>query len=139
HQALDSGGKTVMRLASPGLKHTDGSGIVRARVFVDPQVLNLPDEADEPQAVPEPLVMPEAAGGDEQEAESHEPSAAMVEAEPLVAPPISEAPPMSQREPVAGPPPEALEPSHREPTLKFNAPFGDLTGESGEIRPEEAA
>ncbi len=58
HLAIDSGGSTVVRLASPGIKHADGSGLVRARVHVDPAAASLPEEPDELQAVPEPLEPP---------------------------------------------------------------------------------
>jgi hypothetical protein len=60
HQAVDSGGDSVVRLASPGLKRVDGSGLVRARVHVDPAAAALPEEPDEPAAVPEPLSPPES-------------------------------------------------------------------------------
>jgi hypothetical protein len=48
----------VVRLASPGLKHKDGAGIVRARVQVDPAAAALPEEPEEPAAVPEPIAPP---------------------------------------------------------------------------------
>jgi hypothetical protein len=150
-QAVDSGGETVVRLASPGLKRVDGSGLVRARVQVDPAVASQPEEPDEPEAVPEPLAPPPsepprvAASGHDRDHERaaeaktateiqtvqvREPAAASGKEESadrtIETPPVHDTPRVVQ--PVRPPAPAA----------PFAAPFGDLTGE-GEIRPDEAA
>jgi hypothetical protein len=139
HQAIDQGGNEVTRLASPGVRRTDGSVLVRARVHVDPAARDLPAEPDEAPAVPEPITPPASLppipadgaaasappphdiivsdedGGDEEEVAVHE-----------------EAPPPPPPEPPAPPPAAAAAPP------AFNAPFGDLTGE-GAINADEAA
>jgi hypothetical protein len=55
HSPIDSGGKKVVRLASPGVRRADGSVLVRARVHVDQAAKDLPEEPDESQPLPEPL------------------------------------------------------------------------------------
>src|SRR5206468_994076 len=58
HQAVDAGGDEIVRIASPGVRRTDGSVLVRARVHVDPAARDLPPEPDEAPAVPEPITPP---------------------------------------------------------------------------------
>jgi hypothetical protein len=58
HSPIDSGGKKVVRLASPGVRRADGSGLVPARVHVDEAAKDLPEEPDESQPLPEPLTPP---------------------------------------------------------------------------------
>lgn len=110
HQAVDSGGESVVRLACPGLKHADGSGIVRARVHVDPAAASLPEEPDEPAAVPEPIAPP--------------PKEELEVTRKLELPPPkkAEADPEEKADP---PPPPA-------------APFGEIASDE-KVRPEEAA
>lgn len=128
HQAVDSGGDAIVRLACPGLKRADGSGIVRARVHVDPAVASQPEEPDEPAAVPEPLAPPppslEAAPHDtpvespkvdvERTSEMAKITAELPKVQPTTA----------ENAPVPLPAPAA--------------PFGDLAG-GGEIHADEAA
>lgn len=129
HQAVDAGGSTVVRLACPGLKRADGSGLVRARVHVDPAVASQPEEPEEPKAEPEPLTTPSSLPPleDEPQAQAEAPPAPAPAAasEPPIAPVVASDP----GGPVPLPPPAPPQP--------FAAPFGDL-GE-GQIRPEEAA
>ncbi len=164
HQAVDSGGDTVVRLASPGAKRVDGSGLVRARVQVDPAVRSLPEEPDEPAAVPEPLNPP--ASIPPPPPSSQRPLLAPVSDPPAPAAtqPETKSEPDRKPEPepdrastspadstLAAPPPAStLAPAaviHDTPADSakvpqqapgFVAPFGDLAGE-GEIRPDEAA
>lgn len=121
HQAVDSGGSTVVRLACPGIKRADGSGLVRARVHVDPAAASLPEEPDELQAVPEPLAPPPSSG--EQIAVSDETGE------------DDEAPSGKTEEPSVKPSPAPAETPPPQPA--FSVPFGDLAGE-GRIKPEEA-
>jgi hypothetical protein len=58
HSPIDSGGKKVVRLASPGMRRADGSVLARARVHVDEAAGDLPEEPDESQPLPEPLTPP---------------------------------------------------------------------------------
>lgn len=149
HQTIDSGGTTVVRLACPGVRRADGSGIVRARVHVDPAAASLPEEPDEPPAVPEPIAPPPPSpphipvsdeAGDEEEEVVEE-----VVATPSVPAPATAAAPDRAAEPAkaaeAAPDKSAalpLPPPGPAPAAAFIAPFGDLTGEA-QIRPEEAA
>jgi hypothetical protein len=159
HQAIDEGGREVTRLASPGVRRTDGSVLVRARVHVDPAARDLPPEPDEAPAVPEPILPPPSMppvppdgaapsapprpaddiifsdedGGEEEE----------VIAPGHPAPLFSEPPPPPPPEEVTRPvqiamPPPPPPPPETPPPSPFSAPFGDLTGE-GEIRADEAA
>ena len=146
HQAIDTGGNTVVRLACPGVKRVDGSGLVRARVQVDPGAANLPEEPDEPAAVPEPLHPPESVP-------PPPPSAQRPLLDPTAAPvatpaePAREPVPATALEQALGPRPDfavhdtpvgSATAALPAPARAFSAPFGDLTGE-GEIRPHEAA
>lgn len=146
HQAVDSGGDSVVRLACPGLKRVDGSGLVRARVQVDPAAAGLPEEPDEPAAIPEPLSPPPSEppkvradlskakkpGAPPGEPKASEPSAPP-EAKVATAPELkagdTETPPVSPAPPGSEPAP---------PGNALAAPFGDLAG-AGEIRSDEAA
>ena len=110
-KAIDAGGETIVRLASPGLKRTDRSGIVRARVQVDPAVASTPEEKDEPAAVPEPLAPPPA---EDRDTPADSPKVAKESTDQFAAVP-AEPPPSS--------PP---------------APSGNVAG-AGEIKPPEAA
>lgn len=139
HMAVDSGGNTVVRLACPGVKRVDGSGLVRARVHVDPQAATLPEEPDDPAAVPEPLSPPVSVPPPPPSAQR-----------PLLDPPT--APAATEPEPDPAPQSAALRPDlaahdtrvdsapvpRPAPPHPFIAPFGDLAG-AGEIRPDEAA
>jgi hypothetical protein len=130
-QAIDAGGEAVVRLASPGLKRTDGSGIVRARVQVDPAVASTPEEQDEPAAVPEPLAPPppsEPAPAPQQAA----PAEAKAPADAPIAPPPSEPP---RDTPVETP---KVSTDQFAAVSDKPAPFGDVAG-SGEIKAQEAA
>ena len=144
HQAVDSGGETVIRLACPGLKRVDGSGVVRARVHVDPAAAKLPEEPDEPAAVPEPLAPPppdvdEAPQEtqkimlppkrDEGEGEREREGEGEGEREPE--------PERKNPEPEPQPQPEPA-PAAREAAPPFVPPFGDLATDD-KVRPEEAA
>jgi len=135
HQAVDSGGTTVVRLACPGLKRSDGSGLVRARVQVDPAVASQPEEPEEPKAEPEPLATPsslpppedepQAAGPARPEPGAPQPLQAAAAPEPPVAPVVKSD--TGAPLPLPAPPPPA-----------FAAPFGDLA-DGAHVRPDEAA
>jgi len=133
HQALDSGGDTVVRVACPGLKRIDGSGLVRARVQVDPAVASQPEEPDEPEAVPEPLAPPPseppraaASGGDRDHEHKNENENDRDRDRD------------HDRDHETVPPPGVEAVRLPAPAAASDAPFGDLTGER-EIRPHEAA
>jgi hypothetical protein len=153
HHAVDSGGDTVVRLACPGLKRIDGSGLVRARVQVDPAVASQPEEPDEPEAVPEPLAPPQSEppraaasdddrdhGGDQDRDHDHEGDNDRdrdgdhegdrdhQDEHRTVESPAEHDTPTDVTERIR----------LTAPAAAFTAPFGDLTGE-GEIRPHEAA
>ncbi|MCA1825806.1 MAG: hypothetical protein ABR567_08200 [Myxococcales bacterium] len=114
HQAVDSGGETVVRLACPGLKHTaDGSGIVRARVQVDPAAASLAEEPDEPAAVPEPLAPPP-------------PEETLVETRKIVLEPAPAKPQATGEFAAVAEAPKAEVKVEAAPPAPFVAPFGDL-------------
>ena len=119
HSPLDSGGKKVVRLASPGVRRADGSGLVRARVHVDEAAKDLPEEPDESPPLPEPLTPPPPS---------------------FEAPPSAPLPASLEVPPSAPPPAEIVAPISLPPFSPpaFTAPFGDLSGDEA-IRPEEAA
>src|SRR5207253_1836375 len=128
HQAIDQGGNVVTRLASPGVRRTDGSVLVRARVHVDPGARDLPPEPDEAPAVPEPITTP-----------ANLPPIPPDGGAPSAPPPandiiVTDEEDGEDEEVVAAPPTEPISPRQS----AFNAPFGDLTGE-GQIHPDEAA
>ena len=153
HQAVDSGGNTVVRIASPGLKRVDGSGLVRARVQIDPAAANLPEEPEEPAAVPEPLSPPASIPPPPPSAQRPLLDAV---AEPAAASPTAAEPaPKPELVPEPAPAPEHPAGSRADLTVRdpsvdsasvalptpvsgFIAPFGDLAG-AGEIHPDEAA
>jgi hypothetical protein len=128
HQAVDSGGSMVVRLACPGLKRADGSGLVRARVQVDPAVASQPEEPEEPKAVPEPLEPPPPSPPgipltDESSDDEQEVPEQAAAPEPPVAPAIAESAPPARDAPVPLPAPRPRDPAER--TDSFASPFGD--------------
>ena len=123
HQAVDSGGEKVVRLACPGVKRADGSGLVRARVHVDPAIAAVPEEPDEPAAVPEPLAPPPSEPPHDTPVETPKLAERTEEMAPVIASGTADAP-------VPLPAPT--------PTPPYVAPFGDVAG-AGEIRADEAS
>ncbi|HET7785459.1 MAG TPA: hypothetical protein VFL36_05775 [Myxococcales bacterium] len=116
-KAVDAGGETVVRLASPGLKRSDGTTLVRARVQVDPAAANAPEEPDEPPAVEEPLAIPaQALEGGEAAGPAPDGSAGLLPSTEVLAGPAAAA--------ASG-------------GAEAARPFGDVGGE--QIQAEEAA
>jgi uncharacterized coiled-coil protein SlyX len=126
HQAVDGvAGTAVLSLACPGLKRSDGSGIVRARVTVSvppaqvPLALDLPPLAA---TAPPPVETSTAAPEEEPAEDLH---ADTIETPPVVVP-------RPNAIPLPAPTSNSIDPMLHHP------PFGDLTGGVSEIRPEEA-
>jgi hypothetical protein len=143
HQAIDSGGDTVIELACPGLKRMDGTAIVEARVKVAPVL-------EAPQARP-PSQPPPPPPDEELPEESIEPVLPAAAAAPpllaveALASAIARAPEPVPAVPVPASIPDALPPAPQAP-LALLPPhsatpmlaFAALSGESA-IGPEEAA
>lgn len=144
HQAIDSGGDTVVELACPGLKRLDGTLIVEARVKVGPVVESRPPTRPSAQPPPPPP-------DDEMPEESFDPGppaaapapplmaaealATAIAAAPEPAPAVPVQPSIPDALPAAPETPLALLPPHSAtPMLAFAA----LSGETA-IGSEEAA
>ena len=159
HQPIDQGSGAVVRLASPGVRRSDGSVLAPARVHLDPAARELPPEPEEAPAFPEPILppermppppvsppppVPESVFSEEdsgREAEVDDPDKTRpIFYEPRAAPPRPaplEPPPPPADALHAEPPPPPVDEKARA-QLPFAAPFGDLAG-GVEINPDEAA
>jgi hypothetical protein len=150
HQAIDSGGDTVVELACPGLKRLDGTTIVEARVKVAP-IVESPQTLVESPQTRSPAQPPPPPPDDEMPKMCIEPDLpAVAAAPPLVAiealaTAVARAPEPGPAVPVPASIPNALPAAHEAP-LALLPPhsatpmlaFAALSGESA-IGAEEAA